>query len=220
MYAESLSANGPNLAGLGWPNAADLARRFESLLRPLRLSNEPADAKIKLLDIGCGFGLLLDYLKENDLLDRIDYLGVDVLDKTLTEARARWPGQRFELRDVRDQPFGADSFDYCIICGVFQGRYGLSFNEMQTLAQDTLRALWPSVRVGLGFTAMSKHVDWERDDLFHWPLDDIMAFCKANLSRHVALHVDYGLWETTALVFKVPRGQLRKTPAAWTVGTD
>ena len=219
MYAESLSANGPNLAGLGWPNAADLARRFKSLLRPLRLSNEPADAKIKLLDIGCGFGLLLDYLKENDLLDRIDYLGVDVLDKTLTEARARWPGQRFELRDVRDQPFGADSFDYCIICGVFQGRYGLSFNEMQTLAQDTLRALWPSVRVGLCFTAMSKLVDRERDDLFHWPLDDI-SLLKAILSRHVALHVDYGLWETTALVFKVPRGQLRKTPAAWTVGTD
>ena len=215
MYAKALSDEGPTLAGLGWPNSADLARRFESLLRPLSLTKKSGRDRIRLLDLGCGPGMLLDYLKENKLLDQIDYLGVDVFEATLSEARARWPGYKFELRDVRDHPFDPNVFDYCLICGAFSVRYHLGYDDMKAMVEETLRALWPSVRIGLGFTVMSKHVDWERDGLFHWPLDDIMAFCKANLSRHVALHVDYGLWETSALVFKAPRAQLGKVPADW-----
>jgi hypothetical protein len=62
---------------------------------------------------------------------------------------------------------------------------------------------------------MSKHVDWERDDLFHWPLDDIMAFCKRDLSRHVAFRLDYGLWEGATFVRRAPLVAASKTPRRW-----
>jgi hypothetical protein len=62
---------------------------------------------------------------------------------------------------------------------------------------------------------MSKHVDWERDDLFHWPLDEIMAFCKANLSRHVSLRLDYGLWEASAFVRNAPIPRNSRMPGRW-----
>jgi len=62
---------------------------------------------------------------------------------------------------------------------------------------------------------MSKHVDWEREYLFHWPLDDIQAFCKANLSRHVSLRLDYGPWETSVLVRKAPVKRHSKMPPQW-----
>lgn len=214
-YLEGLTESGPTLAGVGWPNPYDLCQRFETLLSPLHLRTLPPGRKIKLLDVGCAFALLLDYLAENRLLDRVDYYGVDLFEETLDVARKRWPKHHFEVRDVRDRPFAPDAFDYCILCGVFQGRPGLQHDEMKAMAEATLRALWPSVTIGLGFTAMSKHVDWERDDLFHWALDDIMAFCKADLSRHVALHVDYGLWETSALVFKEARRRGGAVPAHW-----
>lgn len=215
MYAEGLPKSERTLAGVGWASAEDLAKRFEALLSPLCLRQVPPDRKIKLLDLGCAFGLLLDYLAENNLLDRVDYLGVDLFEETLAAARARWPGQRFEVRDVRDHPFAPATFDYCILCGVLHDRSGLSHEQMKQMAQGTLKALWPSVTKGLGFTVMSKHVDWELDHLFYWPLDDIMAFCKANLSRHAAFHIEYGLWETVALVFKDPQRQPGKVPAAW-----
>jgi hypothetical protein len=83
------------------------------------------------------------------------------------------------------------------------------------MAQDTLKAVWPSVTIGLAFNAMSKHVDWERDDLFHWPLDDIMAFCKTDLSRHVRLRLDYGLWEVSTIVLKSPAARLGSVPVGW-----
>jgi hypothetical protein len=86
---------------------------------------------------------------------------------------------------------------------------------MEAMAQETLSAVWPSVTNGLSFNTMSKHVDWERDDLFHWPLDNIMAFAKANLSRHVAFCLDYGLWEVAVSVGKAPVPLTSSRPAAW-----
>ena len=214
-YTAALREHGATPKGVLWPNAPDLGARFETLLGGIDFDRYRPTNRIRLLDLGCGPGLLLDYLAANTLLDRVDYTGVDVLEAALDEAQSRWPQQKFELHDARDQPFPANHFDYCIACGVFTGRFELSATEMTAMAQDTLKAVWPSVTIGLAFNAMSKHVDWERDDLFHWPLDDIMAFCKADLSRHVRLRLDYGLWEVSTIVLKSPAARLGSVPVGW-----
>jgi len=205
IYAAALGAKGVTPEGVLWPNAPDLATRFEVLLGPVEFAKYSPKNPARLLDLGCGPGFLLDFLAENGLLDAVDYTGVDITDVTMRHARSHWPRHRFELRDVRDHPFSPDQFDYCMMCGTFTSRFGNTYSQMEALTQDTLRAVWPSVTVGLGFNVMSKHVDWERADLFHWPLDEIMRFCKAELSRHVSFRLDYGLWEVSTLVLKVPR---------------
>lgn len=214
-YTASLVTHGVSPKGLMWPNAEDLATRFEVLLGAIDFERYNHANRVRLLDLGCGPGLLLDYLAENKLLDCVDYTGIDIFDATLVEARLRWPAHHFELRDIRDCPFEANLFDYCITCGVFTGRFDVSYFEMEAMAKETLKAIWPSIRIGLAFNVMSKHVDWERDDLFHWPLDDMVAFCKANLSRHVSLRLDYGLWEASAFVLKTPIARSSRVPHAW-----
>ena len=213
-YAAALAQKGAPLTALGWPNAAHLAARYELMLAPLR-SMHLSSRRIRLLDLGCGSGLLIDYLAENGCFSGIDYLGVDVVPESLQAARARWPDCRFDLRDVRDQPFAENTFDYAIICGVFNYRSQLDYRSMETMVHETLRAVWPSVELGLAFNVMSKHVDWERDELFHWPLDDLMTFCKSNLSRHVSLRLDYGPWETAVRVMKTPIQARGKVPQSW-----
>jgi hypothetical protein len=160
---------------------------------------------------------LLDFLKVNGLLDRIDYMGVDICETSLEHARKRWPSQRFEFRDVRDAPFHHNAFDYCVICGAWTSLSGLSFEEMKVLFEETLKAVWPAVELGVGYNVMSKHVDWERDDLFHYPLDSMMAFLKANLSRHVSFRLDYNLWEASALVSKTPIRRRAQVPDNWSI---
>ena len=49
---------------------------------------------------------------------------------------------------------------------------------------------------------MSSHVDWTRDDLFHWPLDDLMSFLVKDVSRHVVIRSDYGLYEYSVYIYK------------------
>jgi len=216
VYAASLASYGATPKGLLWPNATDLATRFEVLLGGIDFRRYTPANRLKLLDLGCGPGLLLEYLSENKLIDFVDYTGVDVLEATLLEARSRSPDYRFELRDVRDFPFDEHHFDYCILCGVFTGKFAVTHAEMEAMAQEILRAVWPSVRIGLAFNVMSKHVDWERDDLFHWSLDKIMAFCKAHLSRHASFRLDYGLWEVSTLVLKSPVERKSRLPPRWT----
>lgn len=213
-YGASLSTHGVTPGGVQWPNASDLATRYEVLLSPLNLAGGGAHP-VRLLDLGCGPGFLLDYLQTNGLLERVDYLGVDVTEATMGHARARWPDHRFELRDVRLHPLPAASFDYAIICGVFNVRYSNTHAQMQALVEETLRSVWMSVRTGLAFNVMSKHVDWERDDLFHWPLDTAMAFCRQHLSRHVTFRLDYGLWETAIQVSRIPAVRSSKVPLNW-----
>ena len=170
---------------------------------------------LRLLDVGCGLGFLLDWFAENDLLDRIDYTGVELSAPMFDVVSKRWPSQRFQFRDIRVEPYSENSFDFCIICGIFTVKNGNSYEETLALAQGVLKAAWGSVTLGMGFNSMSKHVDWERDDLFHWPLDDIMAFCKRDLSRHVSFKHDYGLWEATTIVRKQPLLPLSKMPDRW-----
>lgn len=219
-YAAGLAAHGPTARGLGWPNAADLAIRYETLLGLTNLEQHNSSRPLRLLDLGCGTGLLLDYLAENNLLGSVDYTGIDVRVEAVDHCRSRWSEYRFEVRDVRDQPFPADEFDHCLICGVFTGRFGMSYAAMEAMVHETLLAVWPSVTEGLSFNTMSKHVDWERDDLFHWPLDDIMAFAKANLSRHAAFRLDYSLWEVAVAVRKAPLPLTSARPAEWLGDVD
>jgi SAM-dependent methyltransferase len=204
-----------DFAVLGWPNAVDVGRRFEALLSAIDFGAYSRQKPLRLLDVGCGLGLLLDWLKENGHLPSVDYTGADLSSPMLQAAFGRWPAQRFELRDIRDQPYAPDCFDFCIISGIFTANNGNSYDETQALARELLKAIWPSVRLGLAFNSMSKHVDWERDDLHHWPLDDIMAFCKRELSRHVTFKLDYGLWEVATIVRRQPLPMLSKTPARW-----
>src|SRR5262245_20475143 len=49
---------------------------------------------------------------------------------------------------------------------------------------------------------MSKIVDWEREDLFHLPMDEAPRFLHGLAGRRVQFRADYGLYEYTAYAYK------------------
>ena len=51
--------------------------------------------------------------------------------------------------------------------------------------RDWVELLWPHVRRGLAFNVMSKVVDWEREDLFHLPMDDSACLLHRLAGRRV-----------------------------------
>ena len=55
---------------------------------------------------------------------------------------------------------------------------------------------------GVAFNVMSKHVDWERDDLFHLPFDEMAGFVTRNLTRNFVIRNDYGLFEYTVYLYR------------------
>jgi hypothetical protein len=88
--------------------------------------------------------------------------------------------------------------------GVFTERCGIAYDAMFQAMTRLLTVAFAKARRGIAFNLMSSHVDWERDDLFHVPYDEIARFVVGQLSRHHTIRADYGLFEYTVYVYKTP----------------
>ncbi|WP_231427194.1 trans-aconitate 2-methyltransferase [Pedobacter sp. Leaf250] len=70
-----------------------------------------------VLDAGCGQGVLFHYLKE-DIQDPKDYLGFDISENAVTEARKTFPPFRFEQMDFNlntpSEKFDVVIFNECV----------------------------------------------------------------------------------------------------------
>ena len=86
--------------------------------------------------------------------------------------------------------------------GVFTEKGKLSFEEMFSYFKRLVKKAFEKSEIGLAFNVMSKHVDWERDDLFHLSFDTLAAFLRQDLTRNFVFRNDYGLHEYTAYLYR------------------
>ena len=200
-YEACLDRHGDTPQGVDWPNAADAETRYRVMLD---LVGNTHGEPVTLLDFGCGAAHLADYLARHNRRD-ISYMGLDASPKFVELARTKHPQLPLYCLDVLATGTPAPEADFVVMNGVFTEKRGMSFDEMRGYMEQLLQHVFKTTRVGLAFNVMSKHVDWERDDLFHLPFDTLVSFLRSNLSRHIVLRADYGLYEYTTYVYREPR---------------
>jgi SAM-dependent methyltransferase len=212
-YERCFHRHGASPLGVDWPNGIDLEARFATLLSIV--AGVPKEPPPVLLDVGCGPGLLLDYLLATGGIETIEYRGVDLSAAMVEAARQRWPDKDFSVRDIVAQPLADESVDVVVVNGVLTEKLDLSQEAMVGLAQQLLIAAFRAARVGVAFNVMNSHVDWRRPDLFYWAFDDLTAFLAARLSRHYAFRADYGLYDYAAFVWRKPWRPPAVSPLWW-----
>lgn len=203
-YERCLDQAGATPQGVDWPNGRDLEARFATQLSVLEGIPRGPESPV-LLDLGCGPALLLDYLQATGRTDAVGYRGIDISPAMVAAAQARWPGAAFEARDIIADPLPSGSVDVVVMNGVLTERRGIPRERMVEMAEAIVTAAFRAARHGVVFNAMSKHVDWEREDLFHWGFDEVAAFLTRDVSRHIAIRADYGLYEFSAFAWRHPR---------------
>lgn len=201
-YEACLAAHGDTHRGVDWPDADDAAKRYDVMLGVLDHPRRPPGPS--LLDFGCGAGHLLEHLRRAGPED-VRYLGADISPRFIDLCRRKFPDESFTLVDVLREPDRLPAADFVVANGVFTEKRSLSWVAMWDHTRRMIAALFRGARVGLAFNVMSHHVDWQRDDLFHLPFDTLAAFLRADVSRHVLLRADYGLYEYTAYVYREAR---------------
>lgn len=211
-YEQCLAKHGATPQGVDWPNASDLTKRFHVMLDVL--ANKPFTSTTTLLDLGCGYGALLDHIHTYNQQSNILYTGIDISANMIRAAQQRLPGQCFLQRDILIDPLPPGSFDYIIMNGLLTEKRNLPWHEMVKFAQRIIKAAFDTCREGIAFNVMSYHVDWSHPALFHWSLDEAAAFLFKHCSRHVVFRNDYGLYEYTVYVYKTSRytSQLSTSP--------
>ena len=198
-YKNCFEEHGDNHLGVDWPNYEDTLKRYKTMLE---LSN-PNELAFSLLDFGCGTSALYEYALSNpkQFGNKIVYSGLDINSEFVQKSKEKFPHQTFYHKDILvdgDIP----NFDYIICNGTFTEKRELSYEEMWEFFTKVITKLWEKCDKGIAFNLMSKHVDWERDDLFHVSLDELGWFLKNNLSRNFTIRNDYGLYEYTTYVYK------------------
>jgi hypothetical protein len=197
-YEECLERYGDTFQGVDYPREHEVDIHYKVMLDVVRAD---VAKKASLLDFGCGASHMYDYLLRNKC-DRIDYSGLDISPKFIELSRRKHPSVPYYCLDLLETPDALPDFDYIVMTGVLTEKRELSHEAMWDYAQNMLKQVFAKARIGIAFNVMSKQVDWERDDLFHLPLDCLAWFLKKNLTRHFVIRNDYGLYEYTAYVYR------------------
>jgi SAM-dependent methyltransferase len=198
-YETCLERYGDSHLGVDWPRAADVQKRHRVMLELIRPDTK--GHTISLLDFGCGAAHLNDYIREQRL-DHIQYAGLDLSEKFVRLSQSKFSANQFFCLDLLDEDASLPIFDYIVMNGVFTEKRELSFAEMLSYFKQLLRRVFEHATIGIAFNVMSKHVDWERDDLFHLPFDTLAEFLTKEVTRNFVFRNDYGLYEYTTYVYR------------------
>lgn len=197
-YSEKLAEHGNTPHGVDWNGEESQRTRFEQLCKII----DPKIPHFSINDLGCGYGALFDYLsvKQSDFT----YSGIDVSAEMIHAAKLRnvaVPSARFINASVPDV-----ISDYGVASGIFNVRLNRTDSEWYEYLKSTLDVLDQTSNLGFSFNCLTSYSDTEKKRGYLYYADPCQLFdlCKHRYSSEVALLHDYGLYEFTILVRKMP----------------
>jgi SAM-dependent methyltransferase len=200
-YERAIVKHGPVPMGVLSPRQRDVDIRLK-VITDLWETRE-RDFSGSILDLGCGYGVLLDHLNTLPYANNIDFWGIDVGAKMIESAKEMHPTARFELRDILTDPLPDQCVDYVVMNGVMTVKFNCSQEEMTAFAHTFLAAAFRLCRKGMVFNVQNWHVN-RRNDLFHWSFDEAAAFISKHCSPHYVFRADFGLYDYMVYVYREP----------------
>ena len=194
-YTEKIIEHGVSPKGVDWNGQESQELRFQQLTSVIKEKNQ-----FSVLDFGCGYGALLDYLMANK--SEFHYRGFDISEEMINHAKkhnekhtdATWATKMNEN----------DEYDYSLLSGIFNVKQQISDNDWQKYVTDTLHMVSRCSKKGFSFNILTSYSDKEymRDYLYYADPCFYFDYCKKHFSKYVALLHDYPLYEFTIVVTK------------------
>jgi SAM-dependent methyltransferase len=198
-YTEKVMLYGATPQGVDWNSRESQILRFEQLLQIVD-ENGP----FSIVDYGCGYGALLDYLAQRG--SPFQYHGYDVSREMIVTAKSLFPAND-ACHFVTDESLLPKQVDFAVASGIFNVRLDVPDVEWQDYMLSVLTHMHHLTTRGFAFNALTKYSDAHRmrSELYYADPCFLFDYCKTRFSRHVAVLHDYGLYEFTVLVRKRER---------------
>ena len=194
-FDKRIREHGASPRGSDWNSETSQNIRFDQLLRVVESQT------FSLLDYGCGYGALADYLVSRGF--HADYYGYDILESAIETARQAHQGK--PRRSFFTEKTQLPVCDYTVASGIFNFRGEQSFEEWTEYVLGVLNEFNQLSLHGFSSNFLTKYSDAEkmRADLYYADPLFLFDYCKRNFSRNVALLHDYSLYDFTILVRKI-----------------
>jgi SAM-dependent methyltransferase len=193
-FDKRIQEHGASARGADWNGETSQNARFDQVLKVIE--TQPCS----LLDFGCGYGALAEYLAEKGFDS--DYYGFDILESAILTARQFHAGKarRVFFFDKTQLP----ECDYTVASGTFNFRGDQSFEAWTELVLAELTFFNQISRKGFSSNFLTKYSDADkmRPDLYYADPLFLFDYCKRNFSKNVALLHDYRLYDFTLIVRK------------------
>ncbi len=192
-YEQALATHGPTARGVDWKHEEGQRLRHRQFLRLLE-----NDGDASILDLGCGYGDFLPFLRAQGHRGR--YIGLDVA-PAMVEAARRLHGEGAD-RVFHLGAASAEVADYAIASGILNVIRGADTAAWRSHVDGVIDGLARSSRRGFAFNMLSLHSDpaRRRADLHYADPAATLAAMVARHGRDVAVLQDYGLWEFTVII--------------------
>lgn len=191
-YQRLFAAHGYSPRALGW----DKGKQF---LRFHQLTSSWDLAGASILDVGCGFGDFVDYLRFMDI-EGCAYTGIDLVGEFIAEGERRFgsPSATF-LRTALEDFAPPSTFDYVIASGSFNLKVdGVDGNEN---IRQSLARMFRLANIALSADFISDKVDHAHEHNFNSSPEAVLSMAYA-LSRNVILRNDYFPFEFCVTIYK------------------
>ena len=190
QYGET--SMGVDWGGKDWATAIRNQNMLDVLANPLH--------SCTLLDVGCGYGELSDFIKQKQL--SIEYTGVDVVEGMIAAAKRRSQNSTFFHDDFLewDPPH---KYDYVVCNGILTQKLTTSTLEMNEYARELIKKMFNLANIGVAFNCMTTFVNFQKDNLYYRSPSEMLAWCMSEVTPHVRLDAAYELWyEYTVYLYK------------------
>jgi len=191
-YSARLADYGATPRGVDWNGTESHELRHQQFLR---LINDPASS---VLDLGCGFGDFLRFLRRAG--HHGPFVGYDIAQSMIEQAKHLYgeaPDIAWKVGAVPDE-----TVDFAVASGVFNVEGEVPQDEWKRYVEDTIDVLARSCRRGFAFNvlSLSSDPDRRRSDLYYADPVGMLRWCLERFGRSVAILQDYGLYEFTMIV--------------------
>lgn len=194
-YDDKIKEFGTTSKGVDWNGIESQELRFKQVLKILEANSG------SLIDIGCGYGAMFEYMKKNGL-DLIQYSGIDISEAMLIEAeKINGNSAYFSTYQNLDN---LTAHEYVVASGLFNVKQEVAIVEWKRYCLDLITKFDRYSTKGFSFNMLTSYSDKEymRDYLYYADSLFFFDYCKKNFSNNVALLHDYNLYEFTILVRK------------------
>lgn len=201
IYKQKFEKFGVSPLSLQWKTKGAAHQRFRQFWAEIDFSN------MSVLDVGCGFGELGNFLTKR--YENVIYKGVDIMPEFINNGRKIYPSLDLEVMDFFKQP-KPEVFNTIICSGALNSNVGTEEENIK-FRKDAIKTMFDHTTDVLAFNMSGGHPTkvnppdgeassniWYSDSL------EILEYCMS-LTRRVILRQNYHPSDFTIFMYKIKK---------------